>query len=455
MQIIHARQALTPDGWKDDIAVTVGDDGRIAQIGPQFGAADSTVGLLLPAPVNLHSHAFQRAMAGLSEARSPNPADSFWTWRELMYRFLTHLTPDDVEVIAAQVFMEMLENGYAAVAEFHYLHHAPGGTAYANPAEMSARIIAAAKRVGLGLTLLPVLYQYGGCDQRPLSGGQLRFGNTPDSYANLLNAIQGDTPDFTPDFTLGVAPHSLRATSPEALRDIANLRPDAPIHIHIAEQQAEVDEVLAHRGARPVEWLLDHAALSPRWCAIHATQMTAAETTALAQSGTIAGLCPITESNLGDGIFNGTEFLGAGGSFGVGSDSNIHITLFEELRVLEYSQRLRHKSRAALARPDASTGHVLYTGALKGGARAAGRNSGALAPGLWADMVALATDNAFMCNRKGDKALDTAIFGGHGPASITDVWSAGRHKVQSGQHRDHAAITRDFCATMAALHARL
>ena len=451
MQIIHARQALTPEGWKDDIAVTLGDDGRIAEIAPQIGTADCTVGLLLPAPVNLHSHAFQRAMAGLSEARSPNPADSFWTWRDLMYRFLTHLTPDDVEVIAAQVFMEMLENGYGAVAEFHYLHHALGGTAYADPAEMSARIIAAANRVGLGLTLLPVLYQYGGCDQRPLSGGQLRFGNTPESYANLLNAI---TPG-APDFILGVAPHSLRATSPEALRDIAALRPDAPIHIHIAEQVAEVDEVQAHRGARPVEWLLDNAALSPRWCAIHATQMTEGETTALAKSGTIAGLCPITESNLGDGIFNGTEFLAAGGGFGVGSDSNIHITLFEELRVLEYSQRLRHKSRAALARPNASTGHVLYIGALAGGARAAGRNSGALAPGLWADMVALATDNAFLCNRKGDMALDTAIFAGHGPSCITDVWSAGRHKVQGGQHRDHASITRDFCATMAALQARL
>jgi formimidoylglutamate deiminase len=298
--------------------------------------------------VNLHSHAFQRAMAGMTEYRSAGQ-DSFWTWRTLMYRFLDRLSPEDVQAIAAMVMLETAEAGYAAVAEFHYLHHAPGGTPYDDLAEMSARIAAAASETGLGLTHLPVLYERGGCDGRPLTAGQLRFGNDPERFAKLWDGAAKALAALPADTVLGVAPHSLRAASAEGIRAAAALNPQPPIHIHVAEQMAEVTEVQAATGARPVEWLIANADLSSRWCLIHATQMEPFETEAMAKSGAIAGLCPITEANLGDGIFDGVRFQAHGGVYGVGSDSNVRISLSEELRLLEYSQRLAGKGRAMLA----------------------------------------------------------------------------------------------------------
>ncbi|MDN5788905.1 formimidoylglutamate deiminase, partial [Pseudorhodobacter sp.] len=358
MAVIWAEQALLATGWAQDVAVTVEGD-RIGAITPNAPATGQRVGVLLPAPTNLHSHAFQRAMAGLTERRGPDPKDSFWTWRQLMYRFLDQLTPEDVESITAFVQMEMAEAGYAAVAEFHYLHHGPNAVPYANRAEMSARIAAAAAQTGLGLTLLPVLYEFGGCDRRALGPGQNRFGNTPGQFAALLDSAAQAIATLPADTRLGVAPHSLRAVSPEGLEIAASLRPNGPIHMHLAEQIPEVEELLAHRGARPVEWLLANAAVDPRWCLIHCTQMEAHETKGLAETGAIAGLCPITESSLGDGIFDGVAYSGHGGRWGIGSDSNIRISLAEELRTLDYSQRLRDHSRAALATADESTGRVL------------------------------------------------------------------------------------------------
>jgi formimidoylglutamate deiminase len=328
--MIHAARALLPDGWADGVRVTV-SAGRIAAV--EVGIPGGR-GILCAAPVNLHSHTFQRAMAGLTEYRTTGQ-DSFWTWRALMYRFLEHLTPDDVQAIAAHVFMEMAEAGYGAVCEFHYLHHGLRGQVYDNIAEMSGRIAAAAVQAGLGLTHLPVLYEQGGCDGRALAGGQLRFGNTPDGFARLWQAAQGVLRDMPGDTVLGVAPHSLRAVSEAGLQAAVDLVPDAPLHMHIAEQVAEVDEVLAYRGARPVAWLLGHADVDRRWCLVHATQMDAVETAGLAATGAVAGLCPMTESNLGDGIFDGVGWLAAKGRFGVGSDSNVRISLTEELRVLE------------------------------------------------------------------------------------------------------------------------
>ena len=448
MQIIQAKQALTGAGWVRDVQIAIDDGGRIESVSAGRQVPTDVVDMLLPAPVNLHSHAFQRAMSGLTEARGPDTRDSFWTWRRLMYRFLDRLSPDDVQAITELVLMEMLEAGYAGVVEFHYLHHDIGGKPYASLAEMSDRIVAAALRTGIGLTLLPVLYQYGGCDHRPLTGGQQRFGNDIEQFQRLHAAAAKTVASAHPDYLLGAAPHSLRAVDQLGLNAAISAAGNGPVHMHLAEQVAEVEEVQANLGARPTEWLLGNHDVNRDWCLIHCTQMTSAETGALARSGAIAGLCPITESSLGDGIFNGTEFLADGGRIGFGSDSNVHIALFDELRTLEYSQRLRDRSRAALATADKSTGRVLFEQAAAGGAQAAGRSSGRIEEGCWADLVALSTDNHLVCNRQGDVALDTLIFGGHGQACVTDVWSAGRHVVKGHRHVAHDDIVRRFQDTI-------
>ena len=446
--LIHAERALLPEGWARDVGVRV-EGGRIAAVGPAAGG--QRVGCLLPAPVNLHSHAFQRAMAGMTERRSAGQ-DSFWTWRTLMYRFLDRLTPEDVEAIAAQVMVEMAEAGYAAVAEFHYLHHQPGGVAYDNIAEMSERIVNAAEAVGFGLTLLPVLYQRGGCDGRALASGQLRFGNDPERFARLWEGAAAAVRRL-PDGVTGVAPHSLRAVDSAGLRLAEGIAADAPIHIHLAEQVAEVDEVFAALGARPVEWLLANAGVDGRWCPIHCTQMTQDETEALARSGAVAGLCPITEANLGDGIFDGVRFAAAGGRWGVGSDSNVQITLAGELRLYEYSQRLRDRGRAMLAEGARSTGRALWEGAARGGAMAAGRMSGAIATGAVADLVALDMDSLHLAGREGDEILDAFVFAGN-DGLVAEVWSGGRHVVTGGRHVAREAVAARFRAVMAALRER-
>ncbi|RUS59366.1 formimidoylglutamate deiminase [Pseudorhodobacter sp. E13] len=449
MTVIWAEQALLADGWAQNVAITLAGD-RIAAITPGAAPQGQRVGVLLPAPSNLHSHAFQRAMAGLTERRGPDPRDSFWTWRQLMYRFLDRLTPDDVQAIAAFVQMEMAEAGFAAVAEFHYLHHAPGGQAYANAAELSARVAAAAAHSGLGLTLLPVLYQFGGCDGRSLGPGQNRFGNTPDSFATLMDGAAAALAPLPADTVLGVAPHSLRAVSVDGLAFAAALRPEAPIHMHLAEQTAEVEEVLTHRGARPTEWLLTNAQVDARWCLIHCTQMEPHETKGLAETGAVAGLCPITESSLGDGIFDGVRYASHGGRWGIGSDSNIRISLSEELRTLDYSQRLRDRSRAALATEQKSTGRVLFEGAARGGAQAAGRDAGAIAVGKLADLVALDASGPDMAGHRGDTLLDAYVFAGD-DRMVKELWSAGRHLVSGGRHRAHDAITSAYLTTVTKL----
>ena len=443
MQKIHAHLALTPKGWVRDLCIEV-EDSRIAQVSNGLPKDHYSVDLLLPAPVNLHSHAFQRAMAGLTETRGPDPQDSFWTWRKLMFKFLDRLTPDQVQAIAELVFMEMLEAGYGAVAEFHYLHHDIGGQKYSNLPEMAERITAAAQRIGLGLTLLPVLYTQGGCDGRALTGGQKRFGCDLDLFARLHDESAQLMMEAPKDYAIGIAPHSLRAVKPEALTHILEICSHGPIHMHLAEQLAEVDEIEAHFEARPTEWLLENADVNGTWSLIHCTQMTEKETRDLASTNAVVGLCPITESSLGDGIFNGTDFHDAGGQFGIGSDSNIHIALWEELATLEYSQRLRDRSRAAMATPDRSTGRNLFEAVTQAGAQAAGRQSGSISEGQFADLIAISTDNEFLCNRSGDKLLDSLIFSGRGRTCISDVWSAGRHMVQDGLHVEHERITKQF-----------
>lgn len=458
VQRIWAEQALIEGRWLSGVLVEIGSDGRIADVSavrdPKDIRTDSRVGVLLPSPTNLHSHAFQRAMAGMTERRGPSGMDTFWTWRQLMFRFLEALTPDDIEAITSYVQMEMLEAGYGSVAEFHYVHHQPGGAAYDELAELSARVCAAASRSGIGLTLLPVLYQRGGCDGRPLASGQTRFGNSVDRYAELVERVRSMANGQRRDFRVGVAPHSLRAVTREGIAASVTLAGDGPIHMHLAEQVAEVEEVEAAYGRRPTEWLFDNHGVDERWCLIHCTQMTGDETVMLARSGAVAGLCPITESSLGDGIFNGAEYLAHGGQFGIGSDSNIRISLSEELRTLEYSQRLRDRRRAVLAMPALSTGRTLLDGALVGGARAAGRDSGRIAKGAWADLMALDMSSVDLEGRTGDGILDSFVFAGD-DRMVCDVWSAGNHVVEGGRHVKRDEIEAAYRRTMQSLRDRL
>lgn len=450
MTIVWAKSALLPLGWARDVRVEIDADGRISEICTDVAEKGHRVELLAPAPVNVHSHAFQRAMAGLTERKGPNPDDSFWTWRQLMFRFLDQLTPDHIEAISALVQMEMLEAGYATNAEFHYLHHQPGGMPYDNLAELSERIAAAAGQTGIGLCLLPVHYQFGGCDGRGLGPGQIRFGNDIDRFQRVHEGAAQAVAALGQDANLGVAPHSLRAVGQEALCDYAQHFPSGPIHMHLAEQTAEVTEVQQQWGARPVTWALDNMGLDDRWCLIHCTQMTPPETIALARSGAVAGLCPVTESSLGDGIFDARRWLDAGGAMAVGSDSNIRISLSEELRTLEYSQRLRDGSRAALATPQMSTGRRIFEQVLKGGAQATQRVSGKLEVGCWADMLALDTRSEHLWGRQEDTALDAWIFAGD-DRLVTDVWSAGRHMVQGGTHVHRPQILAGYKRCMDAL----
>ena len=450
---LHARQALLPDGWAEDVMVTMAD-GRIETVdqGVELLGETFSVDILLPAMANLHSHAFQRAMAGLTERRGTGD-DSFWTWRTLMYQFLEQITPDHAEAIAAQVQIEMLEAGYASVGEFHYLHHAPGGDTYDDPAEMSVRIAAAAADTGIGLTHLPVLYMQGGSDGRALAGGQLRFGCDLDRFQAVLEGAEIVTAGL-PDALVGIAPHSLRAVGVEALTAATAMRPEAPLHLHISEQVAEVNEILGTHGATPVKWLLEVMDVDPRWCLIHATHMSPAETEGLARSGAVAGLCPITEANLGDGIFDGARFIAAGGRYGVGSDSNVRIALAEELRVLEYGQRLETRQRNVLAAPGGSTGRAIFDAALAGGAQALGRASGAIKPGLWADLLALDGGALPLDGAAGDTILDSWIFTGDDNL-VVDVWSAGRHVVRDGRHVHRDVIERRYREVLAALRAAI
>ena len=456
MASIHADTALLPDGWRDNVRLELGEDGRISGVKPDFNGepAETHVSCLLPAPANSHSHAFQRAMAGLTEHRSDNPQDSFWTWRELMYLFLDQLTPDHVEAIAALVQMEMLEAGYATNVEFHYLHHAPDGSPYERRGEMADRIMSAAKTTGIGLTMLPVHYQYGGCDLRSLVRGQCRFHNDLDGFAALCSDVRDGLKDLPADSVFGVAPHSLRAVSPDSLGASRELADGGPFHMHLAEQRAEVTEVVQFLGARPVEWVLDNIDVGSDCCFIHCTQMEPHETEGLAKTGAVAGLCPITEASLGDGIFDGVNWFDAGGNISIGSDSNIRISLSEELRSLEYSQRLRDRSRAALARSTASTGRHILEAAIAGGAQAAGRHTGQIAPGYWADLMALDQQAVALAGRKGDQLIDSFIFAGDDHL-VEDVWSAGRHLVTGGRHRNHDAIVSAYRETMAALRTEL
>lgn len=446
-QTIFARNMLTADGWRRDARLTIGADGHIASIEDGDAPGSVSVDVLLPAPGNVHSHAFQRAMAGLTEYRGPSGHDDFWTWRTLMYRFLEALTPEDIGAIAAQVQVEMLETGFGAIGEFHYVHHAPGGAPYANLAEIATHILEAAKETGIGYTHLPVLYMRGGMDDRALEGGQLRFGCGLEQFERLFEASRTAMKNCPADFRLGVAPHSLRAVTREGLARASKLGKGGPCHIHAAEQTGEVEAVKAALGATPVRWLLDNAEIDANWCFIHATHMTGEEIRDFAASNAVAGLCPITEGNLGDGIFEAAAFANARGRMAIGSDSNVRISLTEELRQLEYSQRLRDRRRAVLA-DDRSCGRFLFDHAARHGAQALGRNAGRLEPGALADLTAL--KSGVLSARSGDAVLDGWIFA-EGDGAVSDVWAAGRHVVRGGAHVKRDLVRNRFDKTLARL----
>lgn len=445
MMSLWFERAWINNGWEKGVRLHVAD-GRIASVEAGVAAEreDECHRVGLPGLCNVHSHGFQRGMAGLSERRS-RPDDNFWSWREIMYRFLDRLTPDDVAAITAQAYVEMLETGFTRVGEFHYLHHDPAGATYADSAEMAGAIVRASGETGIGLTLLPVFYAHGNFDAAPPSPGQRRFLNDVDGFAALLDASRSK---LSGDANIGIAPHSLRAVTPGELAALLDMLPIGPVHIHAAEQVKEVADCVAWSGARPVEWLLDNADLDDRWCLIHSTHLDANEVSRLAASGAVAGLCPITEGNLGDGIFPAVDYLAAGGRFGIGTDSNILVDAAQELRALEYSQRLAQRARALLASEEAPfVGANLFARAVRGGAQALGVPAG-LAVGHAADIVSLDLDHPAFAGTDDETLLDRWIFTAR-TGAIDCVWRAGTRRVEKGRHVDGEAIGAAYRACVA------
>lgn len=448
---LFAADALLPTGWARDVLLAWDAQGRLTAVMPASAApagVPQADGPVIPGLPNLHSHAFQRAFAGLTEFRSAQ-ADSFWSWRTQMYRFAARITPDQLEAIATWLYIEMLEAGYTSVCEFHYVHHDLDGRPYADDATLSQCLLRAARTAGIGLTLLPVLYQTAGFGEAPPTEGQRRFIRRTDNLLRLLDRLKPLCD--AQGARLGLAPHSLRAVPPQALREalagLHALDATAPVHIHIAEQTAEVDACLAWSGQRPVEWLLDHAPVDARWCLVHATHLSPQECARAAASGAVAGICPSTEANLGDGIFDMPAWQSAGGRWGLGSDSHATVSAAEELMLLEYSQRLQTRQRNVLAtagQPDTATAMLLA--AVAGGAQAAGRPVAGLAVGQQADFVMLDARHLALDGLNGPDALSAHVFASHRTSAVQAVWVGGEQRISAGRHGLHGAAAQAFVA---------
>jgi formiminoglutamate deiminase len=444
---LYFERALLAEGWRRDVLITL-TGSTIFAVEADVSAPPDAIrigGIAVPGIPNVHSHAFQRAIAGLAERRGPE-ADNFWTWRQAMYHFLAQMTPDDIEAVTALAYVEMLEAGFTRVGEFHYLHNAPDGCRYADRAELAGRIVAAALQSGIGLTLLPCFYAHGGCGGKPALPAQARFLTDLDGFADLLEASARHLRSLD-GARLGIAPHSLRAVDAKELSELVGMYSSGPIHMHAAEQALEVTECLAWSGARPVEWLLDNMPVDARWCLIHCTHMTQTETLRLARSGAVVGLCPVTEANLGDGIFPAVAYEQAGGSYAIGTDSNVRIAANEELRSLEYSQRLRDERRNRLGATGASTGRALLEAVCAGGVRALGLApvGTGLAAGQRGDIVVLDRSHPALVGRSDDATLDSWIFAA-GPA-VSDVFASGRHVVVRGRHTRADAVRSRYAET--------
>ena len=452
---IFAKKALLPNGWSNNVIIEIDQSGLISNVTENNNHkvdADLNEEIILPAMNNLHSHSFQRAMAGLTEARSPQGNDNFWSWRNLMYQFLDVLNPEEIFSITLFSQMEMLQSGYVGVGEFHYLHNQIGGTKYDNIAELSEKVLEASEESGISICLLPVVYERGGCDNRELEGGQLRFHNNIDTFEELYNQIKVFL-SRNENFSLGVAAHSLRAVKNETLNKIIDLT-DGPIHIHAAEQVKEVEEITSFYKMPPVEFLFKNFDINKRWCLIHCTQMSELETDLLSKSGAVAGLCPVTEANLGDGIFNGFQYNERKGLYGIGTDSNINISLTEELKTFEYSQRLLNKKRAVISNQKKSTGRKLFDDCLEGGARALQINNGKIQKGFNADLISLPNTNNELDGLEDDKILDYWIFASR-ENDVQKLWNKGKCLVENGKHLNFDDIQSNYRKTIKNLQEKL
>lgn len=450
MKKLFASEAMLPEGWARDVLIEIGDAGNITDVRARQAPDDAEPagGPVIPGMANAHSHAFQRALAGRAEHMG-SPEDSFWTWREVMYEYVRRLNPEQVRAIAAQLHVELLRNGYTAVAEFHYLHNTPEGRPYAPRTEMALAVLRAAQETGIAVTLLPSLYAYSNFGDRPLLPAQRRFATTPDQILGMVRDLRESARD-NPEVRLGVAPHSLRAVSEAMLKDLIAgldaLERGAPIHIHVSEQVKEVNDCISWSECRPVQWLLEHLPVDGRWCLVHCTHVSSVESERLSASGAVVGLCPTTEGNLGDGIFPFMRHRERNGRFAIGSDIHVSQSPVEELRWLEYGQRLTQRRRnitASPARP--SVGANLWREAAAGGAQALGRPMGSIAIGMRADLVVLDASSINLEGRSGDALLDAFIFVG-GRSAVRHVMVGGRWVVRDGHHAHQAEIEARYRA---------
>lgn len=449
----------TADGWLSPGFLCVDGAGRVVRVCPglpQGAEVEEMVrGRALPGMSNTHSHAFQRALAGRCEVGGHSDEDNLWTWRHRMYALAQAITPEQLEALAAFAYMEMLEHGFTRVAEFHYLHHAPGGAPYADPAEMSMRLAAAARRVGMGLTVLPTLYAHAGIG-RPLLPEQARFAHTDvEVFLRLVESLQARSAQT--GARVGMALHSLRAVAPAELREAVagagRIGDGLPIHIHVSETPREVDEVCQGLGARPVQWLLANADIDHRWTLVHATHLSAGERAAMARSGALASLCPTTEAILGDGLFPLPEYQREGGVWAIGTDSHYASGVAAELRMLECGQRLRLGRRNVLAEAggDARTlgsGHQLFTAALRG-ARSLGEPP-VLTAGAAADVVVLDPDSPSLAGHGLGTVLDAWLLSGIDDP-VRDVLAAGQWVVRDGRHHHREGIVAAYVDAVHAL----
>ena len=446
-QSLFARHALLASGWADNVRLSWNADGDLTEVqtGVTAQAHETQQQFVVPGMINLHSHAFQRAMAGMSEIAGDGP-DSFWTWRDLMYRYALHITPQQMQAIAAQLYSECLRHGYTAVCEFHYLHRAQDGAFYPNMAETAEQVIAAAKATGMGISMLPVLYIHADFNDQPLRTDQRRFSTNVEQILQLIQQLESSR---NSQVEIGVAPHSLRAANVMQIRELVTAMPtQRPIHIHIAEQQREVDTCIAASGKRPVELLLETQQVDQRWCLVHATHLTKTELAGIANSGAVAGICTSTEGNLGDGFFDLPDYISAHGNFGIGSDSHASQSPIEELRWLEYGQRLRLQGRNIAQIPgQRRVGDFLWQACLKGGALASGRPVGELTVGKRADFLLLDDQHPNLQDLPAAEVLNTWIFSGNDNL-VRDVYVGGKQVVQAGKHIEQERIQREYVACM-------
>jgi formimidoylglutamate deiminase len=448
--LLFAPTARLPDGWASDVVIETDPHGRILAVTPGAapGSAERLPGPVVPAIPNLHSHAFQRAMAGLGEKRTAG-ADDFWSWREVMYRFLDRLTPDDLEVIATRLYVEMAEAGYSRVCEFHYLHNAPDGQPYADPLETAWAHVRAARTAGIGLTLTPVLYSHGGFGGAPATPGQRRFLQTTDAYLRQLESLVGESHDG--GFKVAVGLHSLRAVTPEQISEVLAAAPARlPVHIHVSEQTKEVEDCLVWSGKRPIQWLIDSVDIDDRWRLVHATHTDDSEAKAAAKAGAVAVLCPTTEGDLGDGFFNADVWLEDGGAFGLGTDSHVVVDPREELRLFEYGRRLTRRARGLAATAEQPhPGARLWLEAARADARGGGAMTGAIAPGYVADLLVLNSDHPNLAGLSDDGLFDGLVFvAGPGSSPILESWLSGRRRTESGRHAESLNSVTAYTETL-------